>query len=351
MKRSDFEEIARQTFREDEPWRRWFFSSVVAEENLHGVTEDGTSRTIATLMMAPYDILYMYARARAGYISYVATRKDGRGRGYAGRLMRKAIREAHRQGLDFLTLIPASRNLYFFYDKFDFATVFYIDEERYTALQPFDGGTGVAIEPEYEYLARLEHHFGSGVLHSRRDYDNIMADRAFEAGHAEIAARADDGSMAMLFATWDPTRPSGEVTVSSLMSESDAAALTALHELRLRVGERAMTVRRPPVSGIKAYLRPFGMGRIVNTGRVLGFLAAAHPTLHMRIRVYDPLIDANTAVFSLADGKCTRSPWREGRFDLDVRVDTLTSILFSSEKIGDIFNLPTRRPYMALMLE
>ena len=352
MKRADFEDIARQVFREDsDAWRRWLFANVVREDMLYGVNEDGTNRTIATLMLTPYNILYMNARARAGYISYVATRKEGRGHGYAARLMRKVIRTAFRNGLDFLTLIPAQRHLYFFYDKFDFATVFYMDEERYTALQPFDGGTGNPIPPQYEYLARLEEHFGCGIIHSRQDYELLMQAQALEPGHAEIAALADDGSLALLFADWDAEKPGSTVTVRSLLAESEQAALTALRELRSRVGERPMTVRRPPVSGIKAYLRPFGMARIINVERVLSMLSAQHPSLKMRIRVYDPLITENTAVYTLAKGKCTRTPWSDGNFDLDVRTGTLTSILFSSEKIGRIFNIPTRRPYMALMLE
>ena len=351
MKRTDFEEISRQVFREDDQWRGWFLSSAVEENGIYTVSDEITGQTMATLLTREYNILYMNARARSAYISYVATRKEARGRGYAARLMRKTIRDAYRRGLDFLTLIPAQRNLYFFYDKFDFSTVFYMDEERYTALQPFDGGTGVAIAPKYEYLALLEEKLGAGVIHSRKDYENIMADQAFESGHAEIAARAEDGSMAMLFATWDAQKPDSVVTVKSLLSESDEAAMTALHELRVRAGERPFTVRRPPFSGIKAYLRPFGMARIVNVESVLSLLASAHPHLKIRFRIYDPLIEENTAIFTLSGGKCTRSPWREGHFDLDVRVDTLASILFSAEKVGDIFNLPTRRSYMALMLE
>lgn len=352
MKRADFEEIACQVFREDpEPWRRWFFSSVVPEGLIYGVSEDDSSRVMATLLLSPYDIIYMNARARVGYISYVATRKEGRGHGYAARLMRKAIRDAYRRGLDFLTLIPAQRHLFFFYDKFDFSTIFYMDEERYTALQPFEGGTGAAIAPEYEYLERLEQHFGCGVVHSREDYRRILDSQAFESGHAEIAARADDGSLAMLFARWDASRPGSVVSVCSLMAESEQAAITALRELRVRVGERPMTVRRPPLSGIKAFLRPFGMGRIVNVEHVLSMLAAAHTSLKMRLRIYDPLISENSAVFSIAAGRCIRWPWREGSFDLDMGVDTLASVLFSSEKIGEIFNIPSRRAYMALMLE
>ena len=351
MKKSEFEDIARHTFGDSEAWRRWFFSSVVTEDAIFTVPEvTGGTHAMATLLVQPYNILYMNARAKAGYISYVATRKDARGHGYAARLMRKVVRRAFSDGLDFLTLVPASRHLYFFYDKFDFATAFYIDEERYTSLQAFDGPEANVLEPRFEYWNRLEENFGTVVLHTKEDFDRMMTDQSFESGHAEIAVECDS-AVAMLFATWDDSKTDSVVTVKSLLAESEPAALAALRELRSRVGERAMTVRRPPVSEMKAYLRPYGMARIVNVESVLSILAAANPDLRMRFRIYDPLIAENTAVFSISSGKCNRSPWREGSFDLDVRVDTLTSILFSSPKIGDIFNIPSRRPYMTMMLD
>ena len=94
-----------------------------------------------------------------------------------------------------------------------------------------------------------------------------------------------------------------------------------------------------------------GMARLINVGRMLKSFASAYPSLKTNMRVTDPILHENSHIYFIDNGSCTVNDGYMGRLDLDVTIDVLTSIIFSSEKVGNIFGLPTRRPYMSLMLD
>lgn len=104
------------------------------------------------------------------------------------------------------------------------------------------------------------------------------------------------------------------------------------------------------------------MARIVNVLKVLQAVAAANPKYSGLIRVHDTILPENEHVYRLRKGQCViddeaiahvahPNDLDGSRLALDVPVNVLTSIVFSSEKIGDIFNLSTRRPFISLMLD
>lgn len=352
MKKALFEDIYASVFADSKRWRRWFFDEVVtdsADDDIF-IVGDSAGRPSASALLKPYGFVYAGATLPSGYISCVATKPEARTRGLASQAVEQALAEAKSRGYAFCELIPANRSLYSFYSRFGFADAFYADEERYTSLHDFAGGEGTPVEPSYALFHRIESTVGCGVVHSEADYRHIVADLAFEKGSSQVFVDGADGG-ACLFAAWDTSRPDGTVTVRSLMAETESAALAALSTLRAEAGARPFTVWRPPFSGEKAHLRVRGMARIVCPETVLGALAAAHPSLDTTIRITDRLFDNNSAIYRLAGARCVKTDAIKGRPALDVPVGVLTSILFSAEKTGEIFSLPTRRPYMALMLD
>lgn len=351
MKKARFQEIYTSVFADPAPWRRWFFSEVVRRDSDIFLVDDSAGKPSAALLMQPYAFSYAGATLASGYISCVATRPEARTRGLASEAIRQALADARSRGYALCTLIPAGRALYFFYRRFGFAPVFYCDEERYTSLHAFGGGEGTEIMPSYQVFARLEQRQGTGLLHSEDDYRNILSDIAFESGSEVVFTAAPDGSCACLFAVFDAAAPGSAVTVRSLLADSGPAALAALAILRARVGERPVTVWRPPHSGRKAMLRPRGMMRIVDPLAVLGALAAHHPSLRCTVRLTDRLIPQNSGCYHLDGGTCTMTAGTDRRPDLDVDAEILATVLFSSAHIGDLLGIPASRPYMALMLD
>ncbi len=345
MKKEKFTELFSLAFDDPAAWRDWFIGNCADDEYIYLDSE--TPKAAATLLMQPYSFLFHGSRLATGYISCVATHPESRSRGLATKVLKKALRDAREKGYAMCELIPAEDHLYFFYDRLNFATVFYVDREHYTSLHSFGGGKGTVTEPGFALLHGLELRQGCGIIHSEADYANILHDMELDGGAHLIAVSDTEPGAAMLFAT----EGKDHVTVKCLLADSEALATTALAELRRRVGEKAITVTRPPLSGSPALLRAHGMARIVNPVLLLGAMAKAYPELKIAIRITDHEIPENDGTYVIADRRCTVENDYPRKPDLDITPSVLAAILFSSHKAGEIFNIPSRRPFMALMLD
>ena len=341
--KKEFQDIFAHSFDTDAAWRRWFFGEVVEEEQIR-LASDAKGRAASALLLQPFDFLFHKERVPSMYMSCVGTRPEARSKGLASHLIVDSLIEMRESGTVFCQLIPASDHLYFFYDHFGFATVFYVDRERYTAVHPFDGGKGEAVEPTFELFSRLEAQRACGPQHSEADFRHAMEDVALDKGWT-LASADEEGHGAILFAT-----PSDDgVHVKSLLADDETVRLAVLAQLRTKVGEKSIAVDGPPLSGEKAFLRSFGMLRVTDAMGALTALARAYPHLRQTIRLRDELIEANSGTYELRDGHCQRT--ESEKASLEVDVGTLAALLFGSSKMGEVFDLPSRRPYMALMLE
>ena len=348
MKREQFQQIFRSSFDDSDERCRWFFDKVANDPSQIYIAPDSHGRAASALLMQPYDFLYEGHLLPSAYISCVATLPEARSKGLASTLLKDSLRAARANGTVLCELIPAEDHLYFFYDRLGFATVFYADRERYSSAHTFKDASGALTDPSYEIFHGLEMRRGCGVLHTRTDYDNILADMALDGGNTLLAATDGNGAYAMLFATDN----GNEKSVRCLMSDNEGLASTVLAELRRRAGARPFTVLRPPMSGSHAFLKARGMLRITDPLPLLSVLGEVHPGLRLSIRLTDSELPENNGVYSIADGSCRRSPYVEkGHFDLAIDTPVLASILFSSHDMGRIFGIPARRPYMALMLD
>lgn len=345
-------EIFATSFDDSPEWQKWFFGTVATDDDQAVLVHDAGGRPVSGLLMQPYAFDYCGRELASEYLSCVATRPEARGKGKATELMLKALRTAKEKGTVLAELIPASRELFFFYARSGFSGVFYIAEERYTAVHPFAGADYTETEPDFDILHALELATPNCVLHSAENYAAILADLAMESGQQTISVLTPDGAKAILFATYNTTKTDSGVLVRSLLAENQDAATAALAALRRRVGERPLTVWRPAARQPRARLRARGMVRIVDPQRFLGALAASHPHLRSTIVLTDRELPENSGTYTLADGACTYSAVRpDRRADLNVDPATLAAILFSHPEAGAIFDLPTARPYMAMMLD
>lgn len=346
MKKKEFEDIYRNVFNDSSEWRRWFFTDVVTDDSQIYLSRESSGKATGALLMQPYDFLFHGRTVLSEYMSCVATRPEARAHGIASGLIREALRSARERGVAICHLVPASDHLYFFYDRLGFATTFYLDRERFTSLHTFEAGDFVPVEPSYATFSRLERAFGCGVVHSAANFVNLLADNSLDGGRV-VAVRDAAGSEAILFAAGTD----GIVRVKCLLADNRDAAEAALSHLRDLAGEVALMVERPPLSGEKCFLRPYGMARIVDPMPLLAAIAAEHPGLNYAIYIKDPIIAANTGYYTLRNGECRKPVAFGGHADLEVRIDTLAAVLFSNERIGKVLELPVRRPYMALMLD
>lgn len=339
-----FGKIFRESFEVGNDWADWFLGAVADKRDVISIDVDDTTASVA--LLTPYKMEFHGDQVPVSYINSVATARRFRGRGLASQLMIRALGEAAARGCDFAVLIPANRRLFFFYDSFGFSTVFYIDEQRYTSLHSFGCAEGFSLtEPTWDDFHALESMRTGAVVHSRTDFENIITDLAMSNGKA-LAVEHPDGRRAMIFFEVTPS----EVHVLDLLASDEESAEAALHFMRTEAPGLSVIVRALPC-GRKAQLRSRGMARILNVESVLTRIAAANPKIAQTIKVRDKLLPANSGTFVLKNGRCERVSDTRRRPDLDVDIEVLCRILFSEQRIGEIFDLPTSRPFISLMLD
>lgn len=343
--RKDFRRLYVEAFGTTRQHDEWFVNEICRAADIRTLEVDGT--TVSTLLAQPYDVSFYGHELRGRYLSCVTTATRERGRGYMSRLLQRTIAESASRGDAFAMLIPATRRLYSYYEKFGFASAFYVDEQRYTSEHKFAIAAGYTpTEPSYEMFAKLENSGCCVVKHSRSDFEHVLCDLQLDGG-AAVAVAGPSGSQAMAFATVDDT-----ATVRALPATDAVAAEAALGVLRAKIGERPMVVWGAPgckVSGLRAR----GMIRIVNVAKVLETISATNPQIAMAIRVHDSIVESNNAVFRLSHGQCQVEPYGTNTkgVELNVRVDVLAMVLFSAPCVASAFDLPGCRPRMMLMLD
>ncbi len=345
-KQAEMKRLFNAGFKESPEWTDWYFNHVFNPDN--ALTGYANGQAVSGLMLDHYDLKLGKSTVGMGYISCATTLRSARGQGHMSRLVNDALMEAASRGEALVSLIPASERLYFYYDRFDFATIFYADELRYTSSHQFPIAQNlIETDPSYEGFHKLETERRARVLHSRTDFENILTDNALDNGDVVFLADKADGDVrAAVFAV----AGSDAVRVKDIMAIDETAMESALGVLRQQVGERMIIIDAAPGDN-PAMLSSRGMGRIVSVERLLQTLAAEAPKTEQVIRVHDRLISDNDAIFIVHNGAVERTASTMRRITLDVRIDTLAEIIFNSRRIGDVFGLPAFRPAMSLMLE
>lgn len=352
-KKNIVRQIWQECFRDTPQWMDMFFSQVYDDDD--ALVLEYNNKPVSSLLLQKYTMAWHGEEIPMGYISGAATRRQERGRGHMSELLRIALRQARHRGDMLVSLIPASRRLFFFYDRLGFSTVFYIKEDRYTSLHSFSPKekyrriTDIDIEKLYDFFSRSESQRDGTVLHSLHDFANILADNKLDGG--EVIAVAREGSpeiVALGIAVVDDSEP--RVVVRDMFAADDDAAEGLLDSFRKNYPGHPFTVIRPVTPGARP-IETRAMTRIVNVGAMLGVLARRDPALKIVVKVRDAIIPENNKIFIVGGGNVSAVSHYDGHTDLDVTVQTLTSILFSTPKVGEVFGLPAVRPFMSLMLE
>ena len=347
----------RDRFNDSRNWMTNVFPRVYRDDEALVIPDDNGAGIISMLLLRRYDMLYRGMKVPSGYIYGAATARGMQGKGHMSRLIADALREAYRRGDYFVALQPARRRLYGFYDRFGFATAFYIREERYTSMHRF-------LHDESQYIIEHSGHDPAELasayrrltadreatfLHSEADFKTILIDSELDSGSLVTARSVNSGNIvAMALATAAPD----SINVRELAATDDDSAAAVLDALSKQYPERMTVVEAYP--GVSSPVRIFsrGMARIVNVKAVLEMAAAMLPDMTQNIRVRDDIIPENNAIFQIDKGKVTVAAHydTEIRINLDVDIAVLSAIAFSAARTGDIFSLPTARPFMSMML-
>lgn len=346
--------IWREVFNPTNEWLEMYFGNVYRDEDLMTLTAGDDDDVIASaLLLQQYKMQFHGVDVPVAYVSGAVTRRQYRGRGYMKELMNSALREAYDRGDVMMTLIPADRHLYFYYDKFGFSTVFYIDEERYTELHTFPViGDYADVTPAdsdevYRAVDAMTRRRDNVMVHSRQDFSNILLDNSLDGGQAIVLRDNATGEIAAFALA---VVVDNRVMVKELLYTNPDARDAALRRVTQHFPGKPLTILAPPDSR-HIPIRAQGMGRIINVGKLLSGYAARYPKIKLAVRVYDSLLPVNNHIYVVDRGEVVVNDGFGGRLDLDVTQEVLLSILCSDPSMGDIFNLPTGRPYMSMMMD
>lgn len=328
-----------------------YFSRIYSDENAF-IIENEDHRAVSTIQTADYEMLIDGQHAKLCYIGGAVTSRRFRGRGYMSRLMLQALDHAYESGAMMAALIPAHDWLYFFFERFGFSNIYLADRQCFTSFHPFNTlqkyhPVDDPYAPEvFEAFSRYETGRGGGVIHSHRDFLNILDDLSFRPGGTFVAVGRDDVPVAGMAWAVDRDR---FIQVNELLGIDEDARTAAMRALRKRFPDRQFTVLAPATDNLHRHLHSRGMGRLVNVGMCLELLAAAHPDWHAVIKVYDPLLEQNSHTYVVNGGICEIDDTSAAKPDFDVTVDVLTRIVFSSPVTGSILNFPCARTHISLM--
>ncbi|MDE6417816.1 MAG: GNAT family N-acetyltransferase [Duncaniella sp.] len=357
-KRDNIMKIWQESFKDPKSYVAMYFDRVYRDDEALTLA-DPQGETVSSLLLQHYSLTFHGTSLPLGYIAGAATRRSQRGKGYMSRLMTEALRASAARGDAMVALIPANEALYYFYARFGFETLFYTKEQRFTALHTFPvqgeytslpAGQGDEVWEAFDRFQRARKCY---VTHTRRQFDNLLADLEADGGNFVVTSVDDPDSGPRIVSMAWAIRKDDLLLVTDVMGESEDARTASLRELRrLHPGVPFLLYGRP-TDNIGGRLMPRGMGRVVNVMSALSAVAEAYPKLATRIRVTDHLLpELNSHTYVIRDGVCvTDDTIPADKLDFDVTVEVLGAILFSSPVVGGILRFPSERPMISLMLD
>lgn len=352
-KKAEYNRIYKESFNDSADFLKLYFNKVYDDKQAMMLDIDGV--VVSGLLLRHFRMNFNGSELPMGYICGAATSRRMRSHGYMSELIQETIRRSYKDGDFMLALIPSDNALYNYYSKFGFSPVFYVQEERYTSDHNFgssDGDYSFGLSPDNPEVSRmflsLSSLRGNSVLITPEEYEIIVEDNRLDGG---VIIAAYNRVTASVEAVAVAVVKDGEIIVRDILSVSNAARNAALGEVQRRLGKLPVTVITPVDDGRNAPLHVHGMGRIINTELALNAVAQSNRSLSVVIRVRDRLLPQNNHIYVVDNGSVTINDGFGGKIDLDLTQAVLTTLIFSAPDIGKIFNLPTSRPFISLMLE
>lgn len=153
-------------------------------------------RPVSMLSMLPMTVVTPGGILPARYIYAVATKREYRGRGISSKMIRFAHQHMKAAGMKLAVIVPASTELYRFYEKLGFSTAFYSGRAvvRAADIKAYDGSFAINDATEQEFMNIRESAFGQRTMFVRWDGDALsyrMTETAFYGGET-LTIRAQD---------------------------------------------------------------------------------------------------------------------------------------------------------------
>lgn len=338
---------------ESRDWTQMYFDKVYSETNNHIKLCDTT--IASSLMLEPYKMNFLNTEIGLGYIMGAMTRSDFRNQGLMNALMKETLISVKDQ-YPLIALIPANRELFGFYGKMGFATVFYNDVQHYTSIHKFHNSgrniinTSFSINELFEFYHKIELNIPNRVLHSHDNFENLIWDNNLDGGKIFVVSN-DNKITGIAFVVPNPNR--SDIIVRDILVVDEEAELDLLNAIKEFYFDKDMVVEAM-VSHVCHVPKEKGMIRIANVKKLLELIAQNDLDRQVTIKISDELIPGNSGIYNINQGQVTYTSKYYNfseRIDDDVDIRTLAEILFNTPANGELFKLPAHRASMTLMLD
>ena len=152
-------------FNDEEDFNNWFFTNRFKSEYCLVLREDGIIKAMA--QMLPYEIS---ALGKVTYIYGAATHPDYRKMGLMRALLERSFENDIKNGCIASVLIPANKNLFEFYKKLGYKTVFYVGKGSAAIGEYGEYALRDAKREDIPFMNSL-YEKESGAAHIVRTYD------------------------------------------------------------------------------------------------------------------------------------------------------------------------------------
>lgn len=339
--RSQVIELWQTCFHDDEAFVHLYFSRVYNPRYLHVCEQEGVPA--AMLQALPYTLMAWDTTMACAYVAGVATHPQYRGRGLMHSLIADTLGQLHDEQVPVSLLIPATPSLYGFYASSGYATVCYTCPGVLAPPPAMPQGYGECspgADACYDLYDALSRKRKAAVLHTRDDFEVILADLQLSGGRVHCVA--DDGGTPQAVAL--VVAGERQVAVKDYVAVHNTARNALLYCLQQHYGSRTLVCDYPATGGM-----PRAMLRVVNADALLRLWAAAHREVDVVLAVTDALIPGNNICRHVSHGTVSVGAATSAPV-VKLSVDSLAAFLFGQLRVG---NCPVNPvvPYVTLMLD
>lgn len=118
----ELRKLWKEAFKDSDAFLDGFFENVFSFERCRCVIDEG--KVVASLYWFDCE----YEKRKAAYLYAIATLETYRGRGLCSALMRDTHEHLRERGYSFAMLVPASKELFSFYEKFGYGVCTFVNE-------------------------------------------------------------------------------------------------------------------------------------------------------------------------------------------------------------------------------
>lgn len=325
-----------QCFDDSDAFVELYFEHRYTDERNVAIKRNG--KIVSALQLIPYQMTYCGKAIPVSYISGACTHPGYRKQGLMSCLLADAHRRMYAEGVWMGMLIPVSNDLFEYYAKSGYASVFHDDiqkvDTRFVHLSPLYTITDEleddsCLWEHYHYLSTCMEKRPCGVLHSREDFQVIMDDLRLDRGRLLVARRGG-----LIHGMAFCVKAGERLLVKELLADNQAINDSLLKKASMLWGIDEVDCLTPSLQDVHR----LGMARIINAENMLKLFARKYPEKEMYLQLKDEVIPENNGYYLIDKGNCLREHCPDKVCQV-WHVNELTSLLLESE-----------HPYMSLML-